>query len=277
MFRKTVDILGIKIDIATKEEIINRLDILMKQKSKSMIATVNSEFVVRAQNDKDFAKILNDESKINIADGAGILWSARFLTLNKITVGWLNCLFLPLSWFFSLVTIVLYPKYILDPIPEKISGSDFIWDIARFAANNKYKIFLAGGAPTVAERTALQLQTSIPDLRVAGVHSGSSEDVKDILATVNRSHADILLVAYGAPKQEKWLRQNLKKTCCKLGIGLGGTFDFIAGTRMRSPKIIQKVGLEWLFRLIQEPKRFKRQLAIPRLIWLTLKKRLSNQ
>jgi N-acetylglucosaminyldiphosphoundecaprenol N-acetyl-beta-D-mannosaminyltransferase len=271
MLRKTVDVLGVKIDAITKEEILERLSVLMEQKNKSILATVNSEFIIKTKEDLEFRKILNDESKINLADGIGVLWSAKFLQSKKI-----NPMFTIFKWFGYILLIPFFPKYFRQPIPERISGADFIWDIARFAAKNKYKIFLAGGAPTIAERTALILQTEIPELRIAGIHSGKASDVIEIVTAINKSHADILILAYGAPKQEKWLSENLKKTNCRLGIGLGGTFDFVAGERLRAPKFIQDIGLEWFFRLIQEPSRFGRQLSIPKIMWLSLLKKLEN-
>jgi N-acetylglucosaminyldiphosphoundecaprenol N-acetyl-beta-D-mannosaminyltransferase len=101
---------------------------------------------------------------------------------------------------------------------------------------------------------------------VAGVHSGPSDEVGDIVSSIKKSRADVVYVAYGAPKQEKWLAANLSNTGCKIGIGVGGTFDFIAGIKPRAPIWIQKLGFEWLYRLAIEPKRIIRQMAIPNFI-----------
>lgn len=270
MKREFFPILGIKIDDITRKEANARLSELIEKRSKSIITTPNAEYIINAQKDEIFRKILNEESSLNLSDGVGILWAAKFLDLKMPAQKWLKIPIALVLWLSSLVFLFIFIKAKRRPLPEKISGSDFIWDIAKFAAENKHKIFLLGGAATVAERTALKLQTDIYGLRVGGVHSGVAEDFDEIAEAINRSHSDILLVAFGSPKQEKWLSQHLKKTCCKIGIGLGGSFDFIAGTQQRAPKWVAYFGLEWLYRLVQEPHRIKRQMAIPKLMWLVL-------
>ena len=272
--KNKIDLLGVKIDPVTKEEAINRLDELMGRKSKSIVCTVNTEFIVRAQNDQEFREIINN-SGMNLADGIGVLWAAKFLSLKTNKDSIFAYFSLVLKWFTSLCLIIFYPKYFSDPIPERLSGSDFIWSVAKYARDKNYKLFLLGGGATVAERAALELQTKVYGLKVAGVHSGNPEQTEEIIEAINKSKADILLVAYGAPKQEKWLHENLKKTSCKIGIGLGGTFDFVAGVKKRAPKIMQTLGLEWFFRLILEPKRFIRQLALPKFMIMILKYQIS--
>jgi N-acetylglucosaminyldiphosphoundecaprenol N-acetyl-beta-D-mannosaminyltransferase len=276
MKRDFFSVLGIKIDDITTKEAKERLAILSEKKGQSIIATPNAEFIVTAQKDEIFKRILSEESSLNLPDGAGVLWAAKFLSLKLPKERWLKAPLAFIYWFFTLLFLPLFVRIKKDPFPEKISGADFIWDIAHFAAEHNQKLFLVGGAPTVAERTALKLQTDIYNLRIGGVHSGLAEEFDEIEEAINKSRADILLVAFGAPKQEKWLSQHLKKTCCKIGIGLGGSFDFVAGTQQRAPKWIQNIGFEWLFRLIKEPWRIKRQMAIPKLIWLILKEKVVN-
>lgn len=274
--RQTFPVLGIKIDNLTYTEAVQRLGGLMEKKSQSIITTPNAEFIITAQKDEIFKKILNDEASLNLPDGYGLLWAGKFLSVKLPTEKWLKIPLAVIIWLFSLVFLPLFVRLKKEPLPERISGSDFIWDIAKFATENNHKLFLLGGAPTVAERTALKLQTDIYGLRIGGVHSGRAEDFNDIQEAINKSRAEILLVSFGAPKQEKWLSQHLKKTCCKIGVGLGGTFDVIAGTQQRAPKWMQNLGLEWLHRLVQEPTRFKRQLAIPKLMWLVLLEKIKN-
>lgn len=276
MKRETFNVLNIKIDDITRAEAINRLAALMEQKSKSIITTPNAEYIINAQKDEIFRKVLNEESSLNLPDGAGVLWAAKFLEIKLPKNKWLRIPLALITWLLSLIFLFIFIKAKKRPLPEKISGSDYIWDIARFAAANNHKIFLLGGAPTVAERTALKLQTDVFDLRVGGVHSGMAEDFDEIAEAINRSRSDILLVAFGSPKQEKWLSQHLKKTCCKIGVGLGGSFDFIAGTQQRAPRWVQSLGFEWLHRLTQEPLRIKRQMAIPKLMWLVLIKKIVS-
>lgn len=276
MKRDTRLILGIKVDNVTRPEAKEYLAALMEKKSSSLITTPNAEYIINAQRDEIFKKILNEESSLNLADSTGILWAAKFLDLKLPKEKWLGVPLALILWLLSFIFLFLFIRVKKSPLPERISGSDFIWDIANFAAENKYKLFLLGGAATVAERTALKLQTDIYGLRVGGVHSGMAENFDEISEAINRSRSDILLVAFGSPKQEKWLSQHLKKTCCKIGIGLGGTFDFIAGKQQRAPKWVSNLGFEWLFRLIQEPHRIKRQMAIPKLMWLVLVEKIKN-
>ncbi|HOX41426.1 MAG TPA: WecB/TagA/CpsF family glycosyltransferase [bacterium] len=266
----TTEILGIKISTLTLAKTEQAFFDFMKEGGKSLLATPNVEFIMKAQKDKGFKKILNEKSRLNLPDGFGMLWAARFLSLSAPGSAGIKQIIILLQWLGSIILIPFAPGFFKKPIPEKISGADFVWNIAKIAAKNKYRIFLLGGAPTVAERAALKLQTDIIDLRIAGVHSGTPEQSREIVEAVNRSKADILLVAFGAPKQEKWLAQYLDRTCAKVGIGVGGTFNFIAGTKQRAPKWMRESGLEWFHRLIIEPSRIRRQLAIPKFMWLVL-------
>lgn len=276
MKRNIYPVLGVKVDDITREGATLKLGELMELKSPSIICTPNVEFIVNAQTDEVLKKILNDESKLNLADGYGVLWSAKYLSLKLPKQKWLKIPLAVITWIFSLIFLPLFVRLKKEPLSEKISGSDFIWDIAKFAAKNNHKLFLLGAAPTIAERTALKLQTDILGLRVGGVHSGRAEEYESIIEAINKSRADILLVAFGAPKQEKWLSTHLKKTCCKIGIGLGGSFDFIAGIQTRAPRWVQNIGFEWLYRLAKDPGRIKRQSAVPKMMWLTLIEKIKS-
>ncbi len=277
MFRSTVNVLGVKIDNISFADAEERLISLVESKQHSIISTPNTEFIIRAQTDKEFLEILNTESQLNLPDSYGVLWAARFLTLPAPKNTYLKYIIVPIYWLLSLMFLPAFSRFYHQPLQEKISGSDFIWSVAKVAAENKYRIFLFGGAATVAERAALKLQTDVYDLRIAGVDEGDlSKPISEIIEAINHSRADILLVCLGSPVQERWLVENLHKTCCKVGIGLGGTFDFVAKIVPRAPRWMQKSGLEWLYRLFVEPKRLRRQLALPKLAWLTLKEKLRN-
>ncbi|OQA04611.1 MAG: putative N-acetylmannosaminyltransferase [bacterium ADurb.Bin400] len=272
-----IEILGIKLHPVTHEEALLKLKEFSVKEGSYLVCTPNVEFVVKAQKDSEFYDILNNYSALNLVDGVGLLWASRFLAYKSPTKPVFHEIITTIQWILSLSLLPLILKYTEGPIPEKISGSDFILSVCRFAADNKLKVFLLGGAPTVAERTALHLQTDIFNLRIAGVHSGTPKETRQIIDVIKKSKADILLVAFGAPKQEKWLRQNLEKTGCKIGIGLGGSFDFIAGVRKRAPLWVRRAGFEWLYRLIQEPKRFYRQLALPKFALTVLVAKLTHR
>ncbi len=271
-----IEILNVKVDNVDASQIFLKLNGFLNDKKPALICTPNTEMVILAQEDSEFKEILNNRSKLNLPDGFGLLWAAKFNTLPAPNLIILREIIIFIEWLFSILIIPIAPRFFNNPIRERIAGADFIRTIAKFAADQRLRVFLLGGAPTVAERTALQLQTEIPDLKISGVHSGKADETSEIIGAINKSRSDILLVAFGAPKQEKWLAENLKKTKCKIGIGLGGSFDFVAGVRKRAPKWMQKSGLEWLFRLYSEPSRIKRQLALPKFIWLILINRLKN-
>jgi len=267
---KRVRILNVNIDAATRQEASEHLEKLFEAKVPAIICTPNTEIVIKAQDDPELLEILNIVSKLNIPDGIGIVWAARFLSLKAPSTPYLRQVIICLQWILTVIGLPLFPHLFRAPIPERIPGSEFIWDVVNFAKEHKHKVFLLGGGPTVAERCALELQTKLPELRVAGVYSGSPAETAKIIEIVRKSKADILLLAFGAPKQEKWLSANLAKTGCRIGIGLGGTFDFIAGVRKRAPRWVQRIGFEWLYRLAQEPKRLVRQLAIPMFMFKVL-------
>lgn len=273
---KRVKVLDVQIDCIRTDEAISKIDELMNKYAHSIITTTNTEFIMQAYRSSIFRDILNNDSRLNIPDGIGVLWAARFDAVKTPSNKYLAYPYLTLIWLFFIILIPFTRKFFRNPIPEKISGADFIWPLCRLASEKKYRVFLLGGAPTIAERTALKLQTEIVDLRISGMYSGKASEIDEIVAAVNKSKADILLVAFGAPKQEIWLKNNLKKTCCKLGVGLGGTFDFIAGANTRAPLMIQRCGLEWLFRLVLQPSRIKRQINIPIFMWLVLINRLKS-
>ena len=277
MSRRTFDLLGVKLDNISLIEAEEKLVSLVESGQKSIITTPNTEFIIRAQVDEEFRNILNKQSRLNLPDSYGVLWAARFLTLPVPKNKYLKIINIPIVWFLSLIFLPIIPKIYHNPLQEKISGSDFIWSIAKVAAKNKYRIFLFGGAVTVAERAALKLQTDVHDLRIAGVYHGDlTTPTDEIIEAINHSRADIILVCLGSPLQERWLAENLAKTCCNVGVGLGGTFDFIAKIVPRAPLWMRRSGLEWLYRLFIEPRRLRRQLALPKLAWLVLKNKLLS-
>ncbi|MEI8143684.1 MAG: WecB/TagA/CpsF family glycosyltransferase [Candidatus Berkelbacteria bacterium] len=269
-----VKILNISIDAVTSEEVLAKLAGFVEDDNKHIISTVNTEFIINAQKDEKFREVLNEKSSLNLADSFGVIWASWFENLPKpkSILGKITICF---TWLFSLISIPLWPNLYKKVVPEKISGSDFIWTLSKFAAKNHLKAFLFGGGTTIAERTALKLQADIDGFRVVGVAEGHPlPDTAEIIAAIKKTNADILYLAIGSPTQEKWLAENLEKTGCKIGIGLGGTFDFISGTKKRAPLWMQKSGLEWFYRLTQEPSRIKRQLALPNLAWQILIKKL---
>lgn len=209
------------------------------------ICTVNPEFVIDAYRDPTFAAVLA-RVDLCVPDGVGILWAAR----------WLG-----------------------TPLRERVTGSDGIYRICERAAVCGWRVYFLGAAPGVAETTAAILQGRYPGLQVAGTHSGSpsTTDWPDILWRLQAAQPDILFVAYGHPRQDFWIDQHRAALPVKVAIGVGGAFDFVAGVRRRAPRWMQRLGLEWLHRLIHEPWRWRRMTKLPFFVFLVIRQRLSTK
>ncbi|MEP7286402.1 MAG: WecB/TagA/CpsF family glycosyltransferase [Chloroflexota bacterium] len=229
--KPTLRVLGIPVDNPTFGSMIDQIGEWISGNSPRQICTVNPEFIMTAQKDINFYNILN-RCDLCMPDGVGLLWAARRLG---------------------------------HPLPERVTGSDGVPLIAERAAREGWRLFLLGAAPGVAEKTAQILTERYPSLQIVGTYAGSpsAQEEDEIAAKVAASHADILFVAYGAPNQDKWIARNLPRLNVKVAMGIGGAFDFIAGTTQRAPIWMRRAGLEWLHRLIQQPWRAKRMLRLP--------------
>jgi N-acetylglucosaminyldiphosphoundecaprenol N-acetyl-beta-D-mannosaminyltransferase len=228
-----------------------------KGNKQRQITTPNPEFLLEAGRNGKFLKVLNT-ADLNIADGTGILWGLKFKEITKHTH---HNNYIRLKWLFSLLSVVFWPKYIRTVLPERVTGVDLMQEICRICPKEKLKVFLLGGWHDAAIKAKTLLEKKNPGLNVVGTYEGTPkiEDEKKIITQINKVKPDILFVAYGAPNQDLWIARNQKKMpSVKVALGIGGSFNFVAGKKKRAPKFLQKLGLEWLFRLIQEPSRFKR-------------------
>jgi len=251
----SINIAGVKINNLTKQQVLEKLEIFLHIPEQHQIATVNPEFIVKAQKDEEFKNILN-ECGLCVPDGFGLILASKFLK---------------------------------QPLKERITGVDLIWDIANLCEQNKCSIYLLGGKEGTAEKTAEILKKKYPELRVIGnsaiiineqlsPYGGSPEGrliTDDLLDKINEFKPDVLLVALGQVKQEKWIDKNLPKLPnVKFAVGVGGSFDFISRQVKRAPKFMRKIGMEWLWRLIREPWRWKRIYnAVIKFSWVVLTKK----
>jgi N-acetylglucosaminyldiphosphoundecaprenol N-acetyl-beta-D-mannosaminyltransferase len=239
---RRVHILGVPIDPATFESMLASIAAWTARADRVyQICTVSPEFVMIAQDDPGFMQVLRT-ADLCVADGVGLLLAAR---------------------------------YVGQSLPERVTGSDGVPLIARRAARDGWRLFLLGAAPGVAEQAAARLIEQNPGLQIAGAYAGSPspDEEDDIIARVNASGADILLVAYGAPRQDEWIARNRARLKVKVAMGVGGTFDFIAGIVPRAPRWMQRVALEWLYRLVKQPWRWRRMLRLPRFVWAVIRYR----
>ncbi len=232
----SISILGIPVHAVTMDETLALVEGYMAEARLHQIATVNPEFVMAAQEDAEFRRVLTG-ADLCLPDGVGLLYAARRAGRR---------------------------------LPERVPGSELIYRLAERAAARGWPLFLLGAAPGVAEEAAAVLCDRYPGLRVAGAYAGSPDPAEDaaLVARVNASGAALLYVAYGAPRQDKWIARNRDALASvRVAIGVGGSLDFVTGRAVRAPQWAQRLGLEWLYRLVKEPWRWRRMLALPRFGW----------
>jgi N-acetylglucosaminyldiphosphoundecaprenol N-acetyl-beta-D-mannosaminyltransferase len=231
----TVTLLGVPVHDVTMAETLDYIEHFVEAGGPHQICTVNPEFIMTAQHDLEFKQILN-RSALNLPDGIGVVWAAKRQGHS---------------------------------LRERVAGSDLIYRLSERAAMTGWKMFLLGAAEGVAAQAALKLRARYPGVDIVGAWAGSPRPADDdeSVARIRAAEADIVLVAYGAPQQDKWIARNLIRTGAAVGIGIGGSLDFVVGTQRRAPQWVRRLNLEWLYRLLREPWRWHRQLALPKFVW----------
>lgn len=251
-----VDILGVKIDDLNMAEALSVVEKWIWNPGKHYIVTPNLEFILAAQKDREFKEILN-KADLAIPDSSSL--GLSYWLLNKSR--WERLLLWPL--FFLPVKQVLQ----FDVVP----GTDLMESFCKLAAEKGFVVGFLGGEGEVAKKTSECLKKKYQGLTVAFAESGGEvDDDGRLSSTVNIPPCDILFVAFGHIKQEKWIAANLKNIPVKLAMGVGGAFDYLSGRVPRAPKWMRKLGFEWLFRLAAQPWRIKRQAALVKYLWLLL-------
>ena len=215
------------IDNLTMNEAIDRIDCLAAQNGNSYVVTPNLDIIVQIEKDKIFRRICRN-ANLSLADGKPLIWISRLMG---------------------------------TPIKEKVSGSDLFPLLCERASQKGYSVYILGAAEGVAEKAARKLQRQFPKLCIAGTYSPplgfekNAEEVERIITQINDSNATILAVALGAPKGEKFIWQIKDRICANVCLQIGATIDFIAGEVKRAPKWMSDAGLEWFYRILQDPKR----------------------
>ena len=237
--------LGVRVDDVTYDEALAVMEGFVGSQETHLVVTVNPELLMAAQSDLGYREILNQAS-LALPDGVGLLWGSHVIG---------------------------------QPIRQRVAGVDTVEKLAALAARKGYRVFFLGAAPGVAKDAADRLAERYPGLQVVGCYAGSpaKSEEPEILGRISRAHPDLLLVAYGAPKQEEWIHRNRRALGVAVAMGVGGSFDFISGRAVRAPGWMQRIGLEWLHRLYREPWRWRRMMALPRFVWAVLMEGISSR
>jgi N-acetylglucosaminyldiphosphoundecaprenol N-acetyl-beta-D-mannosaminyltransferase len=239
---ESTTVLGCRVDAIGTAEAVNRIVALASSPGPSLVVTFGTEMAVYAQRDAAFRELVNG-SALSLCDTVGVLWALRMNGAN---------------------------------LSERVAGVELIDPLCEAFAREGLAVYLLGGRGDTAERAAAVLAERHRGLRIAGARDGYFSDLESdaVAAQVAASGARVLLAGLGSPRQERWLARYLGASRCAVGIGIGGSFDVIAGNVPRAPAVWRKVGLEWLYRLACEPSRWRRQLALPAFVVLALRERL---
>jgi N-acetylglucosaminyldiphosphoundecaprenol N-acetyl-beta-D-mannosaminyltransferase len=262
---KQWQIFGLSLFGGTKTEVLKIMaDFLALKEKRKWIATVNPEFVMEATKDRHFYEILQ-KTDLNVVDGVGLIW-AKDLDLRSSIVdrrSLVNRLFLGIKIGLG----VLQGKY----RNQISSGSDLIDDLCKLALEKRYKVFFLGGFEDRAKKTEEYFKNKYKSLQTESCEGRPKFENKEVIEKINKFKPDILFVAYAMKKQEIWISENLKNLDVGIAMGVGRSLDYYSGSLKRAPMMWRKMGLEWLYSLIKEPKRWRRQLVLPRFVWKVLK------
>ena len=232
-YYKEVNILGIKIQNVTRRSIIKKIELFLKNKEDINIFPVNVDMLVKANKDSDFKNILNNN--FLIPDGKPLIWASKWLKKTLL---------------------------------EKTAGSDVFFDICEMSCKQKVKLFLLGAAEGVGYKASQILRKKYPGLEIVGNYSPpfgfENDDLENnrIITLINSANPDILFLAFGAPKQEKWISIHKPKLNVPIAFAIGATLDFVAGLKRMPPQWIKKIGFAWFYRLCDEPQRLWKRYLI---------------
>jgi N-acetylglucosaminyldiphosphoundecaprenol N-acetyl-beta-D-mannosaminyltransferase len=222
-------ILGVDVSTDNYDSLTSKLLKKIDNREKAFIVAINPEKIIKAQDDPSLMQLLNS-ADFQIPDGIGVILASKFKG---------------------------------GQIRERVTGIDMMLKLCETAAKHQKKIFLYGGKPGRADEAKVKLEEMYPGIQIAGTLHGYEKDQQVVRQTINQSQADIIFVAMGSPAQENWIIANKETLHPSVYQGVGGSFDVISGKIERAPESFQKLGLEWLYRLMKEPWRIKRQAVLP--------------
>jgi N-acetylglucosaminyldiphosphoundecaprenol N-acetyl-beta-D-mannosaminyltransferase len=251
-----VDILGIAVDYIDRNGAVQFIARTIERFRQARAAgaplpalahvvTANSEIIMLAKEQPDVAQILSQAALV-AADGIGLVWGSRLLG---------------------------------RPLPERIPGIELMEEMLARSAQEGWRPFFLGAAPGVAEEAKAVMERRFPGLQVAGVHHGyfQETEVPQVLQQIRQAQPDLLLVALGAPRQERWIAKYKEKLAAPVAVGVGGSLDIWSGRAQRAPQWMCDIGLEWLYRLLRQPSRARRMLALPRFAYAVWRERWTRR
>lgn len=235
----SISIMGVRINNVTMKEVLQEVEEKLEKEERYVIYTPNTEIIMMCQSDNEFLSYMN-QSDINIPDGIGLVYASK---IKRV------------------------------PLKEKVAGFDLSMKLLEIADKKGLKLYAVGGNPGVAEIALVNVHKKYPNIKIVGshhgyfkgAHLGNNGHAEELLVIdeINAKKPDILFVGFGAKKQEQWIQYNKDKVNAKIIIGNGGTIDVLAGNIKRAPEFYVNLGLEWLYRLVKEPKRITRQIVLP--------------
>lgn len=248
---RTVSVMGVPFHGVRLDEAVEVVGTFLKSNRQHMVVTPNPEILLKARKDPAYRALLSSAS-LSVADGIGVLWAA-------FVEGSSSRLWRFIRGILGGILLWVSPRRVKRNLPERVTGVDLMEALCHHSHRLKAKVFLLGAAPGVAKAVAEKWRFDA----IVGTYAGSPHLSKQdaIVRRIQDSGANLLFVAYGAPRQEEWIARNLKKMSnVRVAIGVGGAFDFVAGVRQRAPESFRRLGIEWLWRLLQEPRRVGRIL-----------------
>lgn len=242
---KVCNILGVPINNVNLNEALNLVLLYLEGNEKKIVFTPNPEFIINALEDNEFMEILN-KSNLNIPDGIGVVIGAKILGYN---------------------------------MRERVAGFDLVQSIFKRIKNTDKTVYFLGASEETVIAAKSMMEEKYKGLKIVGTQNGyfSEEEGNIIIDKINSVSPDLLLVGLGSPRQEKWIYNNKDRLNVKVMIGVGGSFDVMSGNVKRAPKIFIKLNLEWFYRLITQPTRFKRMLKLPLFIIKVFKYKIIGE
>ncbi len=239
-----IDILGVKIDNIDMNEAVKNAETFMNEGGFHCIFTPNSEIVMSAYKNDRFKEIINSADMLT-PDGIGLVYAAKILK---------------------------------NPLKERVAGFDLVMKLFENISKSGKRVYFFGSAPGVADEAKKKLEEKFEGINICGTANGYFDEKreKEIIEEINFLKPDLLLVCLGSPKQESWITEHRSELDCRLAIGVGGTLDVISGKAKRAPDIFIKLGLEWFYRLLKQPARIGRMMALPKFLFTVIGKRMKG-